>query len=185
MTAKRDKTRKARRARGFEHTSGLLRERIRTVGEKRGFAVTRLLTHWHEIAGPDIAPIARPVKVGYGRQGLGATLTVLVSGAQAPLVEMQKERIRERVNACYGYNAIARLRLTQTAPDGFAEGQAGFAPAPRPEHGPEPAQDRRLRRKASEVSGVVRDPHLRAALEALGRTVLERDRTRTGSKDDD
>ena len=185
MTAKRDKTRKGRRARGFEHTAGLLRERIRVAGEKRGFAVTRLLTHWQEIAGPDIAPIARPVKVGYARQGLGATLTVLVTGAQAPLVEMQKERIRERVNACYGYNAIARLRITQTAPDGFAEGQADFAPAARPSPGPAGAQDHRLRHKANEVSGAVRDPQLRAALEALGRNVLEREQTRKGSKDDE
>ncbi|TMV57313.1 DUF721 domain-containing protein, partial [Thioclava sp. BHET1] len=50
--------------RGFEQTSGLLKERIRAAGETRGFAVTRLLTHWAEIVGPEIAPLAVPVKVG-------------------------------------------------------------------------------------------------------------------------
>ena len=37
-------SRKGRRMRGFEATSGLLKDRIRTAGESRGFAVTRLLT---------------------------------------------------------------------------------------------------------------------------------------------
>ena len=53
-----------RRIRGFEATSGLLRDQIRKVGESRGFAVARLLTHWPEIAGEDMARITRP---GQGR----------------------------------------------------------------------------------------------------------------------
>ena len=48
------------------------------------------------------------------------------------MVQMQLPKLRERVNACYGYNAISRILLTQTAPTGFAEGQAEFAPAPKP-----------------------------------------------------
>eukprot|EP00581_Thalassiosira_minuscula_P039407 CAMPEP_0184474250 /NCGR_PEP_ID=MMETSP0740-20130409/132953_1 /TAXON_ID=385413 /ORGANISM="Thalassiosira miniscula, Strain CCMP1093" /LENGTH=61 /DNA_ID=CAMNT_0026851415 /DNA_START=16 /DNA_END=198 /DNA_ORIENTATION=+ len=53
--------------RGFARTSKLLNEQIRKAGESRGFAVSRLLTHWEEIAGPDLAAMARPVNVGYGR----------------------------------------------------------------------------------------------------------------------
>ena len=44
-----------RRVRGFEATSGLLKDQIRKVGESRGFAVARLLTHWPEIAGEEMA----------------------------------------------------------------------------------------------------------------------------------
>ncbi|TCO73285.1 DUF721 domain-containing protein [Rhodovulum euryhalinum] len=160
-----------RRMRGFERTASLLSTRIRKVGEKRGFAVARVLTHWTEIVGEDIARICRPVDVKYGREGFGATLTVLTSGANAPLLEMQKETIRAKVNACYGYSAIARIRLTQTAPTGFAEGQAEFAPAPKAApRAPEPA----VLDRASELSGEVQDTGLRAALEALGRNVLSR-----------
>ena len=82
-------TRSPRRMRGFERASGLLSTRIREVGEKRGFAVSRLLTHWAEIVGADVAAVARPVNVSYGRS-IGATLTVLTTGAQAPMLEMQK-----------------------------------------------------------------------------------------------
>ncbi|MBT8476137.1 MAG: DUF721 domain-containing protein, partial [Alphaproteobacteria bacterium] len=88
-----------KRAKGFRRTSSLLGKQIREAGESRGFAVSRLLTHWAEVAGPEIAAIARPVEVSYGRAGIGATLTVLTSGAQAPMLEMQKETLRERVNA--------------------------------------------------------------------------------------
>lgn len=120
-----------RRQRGFEPTGGLLKQQIRSAGESRGFAVARLLTHWAEVAGADLGRITRPVKVGYGREGMGATLTLLTTGAMAPMVEMQKERLRERVNAVYGYAAISRILLTQTAATGFAEGQAEFTPAPK------------------------------------------------------
>jgi hypothetical protein len=104
--------------RGFEPAFGLMARRCAHAGESRGFAVARLLTHWAEVAGEDLARITRPVKVGYGREGLGATLTAAGAAApMAPMVEMQKERLRERVNAVYGYNAISRIVLTQTAAD--------------------------------------------------------------------
>ncbi|MDF0602471.1 DUF721 domain-containing protein [Psychromarinibacter sp. C21-152] len=162
-----------RRMRGFERASGLLSTRIREVGEKRGFAVSRLLTHWAEIVGEETAAIARPVNVSYARGGFGATLTVLTTGANAPMLEMQKDRLREKVNACYGYSAIARIRITQTAPTGFAEGQAQFAPAPKAEP---KAPDPELRRAASEAAAPVSDDGLRRALEALGENVLSRHR---------
>lgn len=161
--------------RGFKRTASVLSERIRRAGESRGFAVSRLLTHWPEIAGPDIAAIARPAKIGYGRGGLGATLTLLTTGAHAPMLEMQKEPLREKVNAVYGYNAISRVRITQTAPDGFAEGQAVFAtrPAPVPDPGPDPA----IAARAAKTAGPVHDTDLRAALERLGCNVLSKQET--------
>lgn len=160
-----------RRKRGFERTASLLKGPIRSVGEQRGFTVTRLLTHWNEIVGEETAQTARPVNVHYGRQGLGATLTVLTTGSMAPLLEMQKEKIREKVNACYGYAAISRIRLTQTAPTGFAEGQAQFTPAPKASPR---APDARMKGKARDLADGVTDPNLRAALENLGCNVLNR-----------
>jgi len=157
---------------GFKRTSSLLQDKIRAAGETRGFAVTRLLTHWVEIMGEDIAAIARPVDVKYGRQGFGATLTVLTTGAQAVMLEMQKERIRERVNATYGYNAIARVRITQTSATGFSEGQASFAHKAKAK--PDAAPDPELLRAAQEVASPIADEGLRAALEALGRNVLSK-----------
>lgn len=167
----KDEKTTVRRSRGFERTARLLQSRIREVGESRGFAVTRLLTHWEEIVGPAVATIARPVDVKYGRDGFGATLTILTTGAQAPMLEMQKEKLREKVNAVYGHTAIARVRITQTAPTGFSEGQVAFtrpaAPAPAK---PDPARTAKARDIASDIGS----DDLRAALEALGNNILAR-----------
>ncbi|MBI1220202.1 MAG: DUF721 domain-containing protein [Rhodobacteraceae bacterium] len=166
-----------RRMRGFEPAAGLLKDRLRTAGESRGFAVTRLLTQWAEIVGDDIAANAVPVKIGYGRGGLGATLTLLTTGARAPMLEMQKDRIRDRVNACYGYAAIARVMITQTAATGFAEGQVAFGAAPAAETTKPSAE---AVQAATEAARPVHDPGLRAALEALGQNVLTRSGQRKG-----
>ncbi len=156
---------------GFKRTASVLGERIRRAGESRGFAVSRLLTHWAEIAGAEIAQVARPVKVSYARGGFGATLTILTTGAQAPMLEMQKEQLRAKVNAVYGYNAISRVRITQTAPAGFAEGQAQFEP-PAPVGKPTPAP--KVIARAAQLADPVLNDDLREALERLGRNVLSK-----------
>jgi hypothetical protein len=165
-----------RRTRGFEAASGLLKDQVRTAGESRGFAVARLLTHWAEIAGEDMARVTRPVKVGYGREGMGASLTLLTTGPMAPIVEMQKEKLREKVNAVYGYAAISRILLTQTAATGFAEGQAEFMAAPKAKPAPDPA----LMAEAARTVAPIQNESLRAALEALGQNILNRRKSKEG-----
>ena len=108
-------TDKVRRLRGFVSTASLVRTPVRKAAEGRGFAVTRLLTHWDEVAGPDLAPLCRPDRISYGKGGFGATLRLWASGAAAPLVQMQLATLKDRINALYGYNAIARITLSQTS----------------------------------------------------------------------
>lgn len=163
-----------RRRRGFEPAFGLMKDPVRLAGETRGFAVTRLLTHWAEVAGADLASRTRPVKVSYGREGLGATLTLLVKATEAPMVQMSLPQLKDRVNAVYGYAAVAHIHLTQTAPTGFAEGQADFSPAPkagaRVDLKPDPATQARAKTVAEKVA----DPDLRTALELLAQNILTR-----------
>ena len=166
------------RRKGFTRAATLLGGQIRSAGESRGFAVTRLLTHWAEIAGEELARVSRPVEVSYGREGFGATLSLLTTGANAPMLEMQKEKLRERVNAVYGYNAISRVRITQTHATGFAEGQASFEHRPAPKRPPEP--DRAVKAAAAEVAAPVGDEALRRALEALGQNILSRSKRQKG-----
>ncbi|WP_371685714.1 MULTISPECIES: DUF721 domain-containing protein [Tabrizicola] len=158
------------RMRGFEPAFGLVKDAIRAASESRGFAVARLLTHWAEVAGPEMAAKTRPVKISYGKGGMGATLTLLVKATEAPMVQMALPVLKERVNAVYGYNAISHIHLTQTAATGFAEGQAEFAPAPRASPKPDPA----VRTRAQETTAGVADPGLRSALEQLAQNILTR-----------
>ena len=160
--------------RGFSRAVSLMQTRIRQASESRGFAVSRLLTHWEEIVGKDAAAIARPVNVSYAKGGMGATLTLLTTGANAPILEMQKEQIREKVNQCYGYSAISRIRVTQTAPTGFAEGQVAFDYKAKAE---KPAPDPKVIEAAREVAGGVTNENLRLALETLAANVLAKRKT--------
>ena len=157
---------------GFKRTDSLLSGQIRRASETRGFAQSRLLTQWEEIAGADIAAIAQPVEIGYGRGGLGATLTLLSTGANAPMLEMQKDKLRRKVNAVYGYNAIARIRITQTAATGFAEGKVAFGHKPAAAAGP--ALDPQLRQQAAQTAAPVADEGLREALARLGENILNK-----------
>ena len=163
----------AHRMRGFEPAFGLMKEAVRSAGESRGFAVARLLTHWAEAVGEEMARKTRPVKIGYGKGGMGATLTLLVKAAEAPMVQMALPQLKDRVNAVYGYAAISHIHLTQTAATGFAEGQAEFTPAPKPAKHPDPA----MTAKAHAVAEGVTDPTLRSALEQLAQNILTRPRT--------
>jgi hypothetical protein len=128
------------------------------------------LTHWPEVVGEAIAKIATQVNVSYSKGGMGATLTLLTTGAQAPMLEMQKEQIREKVNACYGYRAISRVRVTQTAPTGFADGRVAFAPAPKVKKIPSQS----VKSTAKSLSEGIESDNLRAALAALGANVLNK-----------
>jgi len=155
-----------RSKRGFVHAAGLTSFQIRKATSSRGFSEARLLTHWDEIVGPTLADVTRPSKVSFAKEGLGATLTILTSGARAPEVQMQLPDIRARVNAVYGYNAISRVRISQV--DRHSE----FAEAPKPfvYETPElPAEE-------LEALGLdnVKDEGLRDALESLSKSVLTR-----------
>lgn len=160
------------RKRGFTRTSSLLSGRIRDVSASRGFAQSRLLTHWEETVGPDIAKISRPVEVTYGgKGGFGATLVLLTTGANAPILEMEKTKLRERVNAVYGYAAISRIRITQTAPIGFSDGKVAFEHATKNDPaGP----SRQAKKAAAEEVAPVQDDGLRAALEQLGAHIISK-----------
>jgi hypothetical protein len=161
------RTDETRRGRGFRSAASLVERRIRDAGQTRGFLVTRLITHWAEIVGDDLARLARPANVSH-RRGIGGTLSLLCSGSAAPMVQMQIPRIIEKVNACYGYAAISHVRVTQTAPEGFAEPAVAFRADP-------PAAPRPDVEAPGAAEGVL-DPELREALQTLAANVRARRR---------
>ncbi|MFD2813574.1 DUF721 domain-containing protein [Paracoccus aerius] len=140
--------------------------------------MARLLTHWPEIAGPQLSAMTRPVRISHQRGGFGATLTLLTTGPAAPLVEMQLPQLRERVNACYGYNAVQRIMLTQTAATGFAEGRAVFAAAPAQPAAPDP----HVRQQADQIASQFDDPALAEAIARLALNIATK-RHRNHRKD--
>lgn len=157
----------ARRARGFTRAGGLIESQMRTAAARRGFAQARLIALWPEIAGPELAPLAAPVRLARARGPAGGLLTLAVSGARAPQVQMLIPILRDRVNAALGPGTVARIQLTH-APAGPAE------PAP-PARVAEPEPPPDLGPVAESLS-TIGDGELRSALETLARNVVIRAR---------
>jgi hypothetical protein len=166
-----------RKARGFLHAAALSSDHVRSAFSRRGFAESRVLTEWDAIVGEALAPLCRPVKVSYSAGGFGATLIAMTSGARAPEVEMLGPRIIERVNAFYGYRAISRFKVVQTArgmgAGGFAEPSRGFDRGGAAKPIPRPVSEEQARAVAGAVLAVESDA-LRGALDRLGRNIISR-----------
>ena len=140
----------------------------RKAFEKFGFSAANLITDWAAIVGRDLAAVTAPERLKWPRQvergeddaapaakgRPGATLVLRVDGAQALTVQYGARQIIERINAYFGYAAVAELRIIQ-APVG-----AGLLPA-------KPEQRPRLEPLTAEVAGVA-DAGLRDALGRLG-----------------
>lgn len=153
---------------GFRSGASLAQPYVQRASEERGFALARLLTHWAEVVGAQTAAMCQPARVSYARKGLGATLVVNTFGANAPMVQAQSETIRTAVNACYGYNAVTRVKVAQVGPDQL------HPPKPKKKHAivPSKAAQDRARSTVRDIS----DPGLRQALEQLGGNILTRPR---------
>ena len=81
---------------------------------KQGFAARELVTRWAEIAGPEIARHAEPLKIQWPRPVEGqpqepATLVLRVEGPMALEIQHKSDVILERVNRFLGWSAVGRL----------------------------------------------------------------------------
>ena len=159
----KDKT--ARRFRGFRHAGVLIAPQTQAAATRRGYAEARLKALWPDIAGAEIAAIARPLKLSTPRGPAGGLLTLGVAGANGPRVQMLLPLIRERVNAAFGPRAVGRIQITQ----------APFSPAPAPAP-PAPPREAPDISELNEPLSSIGDADLRAALETLARNVLSRTR---------
>ena len=93
----------------------------------RGFATTSLLSEWGTIVGAELAQFTMPDRVIWpkrrdeaqvadapkGHRVEGATLVLRVEGPRAIEVQHRSGQILERVNAYFGYRAIAEMRILQ------------------------------------------------------------------------
>lgn len=107
--------------------------------EKYGFAAAALITDWAVIVGNEVAGYTAPERLKWprgveiggdveeGAQGRpGATLIVRVEPARALDVQYKAQQLIERINAHFGYGAVAELRILQ-APLPKRTGRAGEA----------------------------------------------------------
>jgi hypothetical protein len=120
-----------------------------------GFVQSAVVSRWPEIVGERYARVSSPESIRFpaGRK-YGGTLTLLVEGAHAPLMQHLTPVIMERVNRFFGYEAVSKLVFRQGRPVAPPE-----APK-RPQLRPIPAE-------LGEGLREIADPELRACLESL------------------
>lgn len=138
-----------------------------TAFRKFGFVHSSIVTRWPEIVGAKLARATSPVALRFpqGKRADG-TLTLAVAGAQAPLVQHVLPDIIARVNAYFGYAAVARIRIEQGRP----VKPATKAPLPVVDPGV-PAATIPL----SPGLAAIADPELRSVLEGLATSLAKRD----------
>ncbi|MGP8121168.1 MAG: DUF721 domain-containing protein [Xanthobacteraceae bacterium] len=144
--------------------SVLLGGAINELFARQGFASRELVTRWAEIAGPEIAMHAQPLKIQWPRPVEGqppepATLVLRVEGPMALEIQHTSDVIIGRVNRFFGWNAVGRLALRQ----------APLSRPPRriPRKGPDAGEVARV----AETLGAVEDDSLRTALARLGASI--------------
>jgi hypothetical protein len=80
---------------------------------RAGFSDATLVLRWDEIAGPELARIARPLKWSEGPSG--GTLTLKAEPGAALFLQHETRSLCERINAYFGRQAVTKLRFAQGA----------------------------------------------------------------------
>jgi hypothetical protein len=126
-----------------------------------GFVQSSIVSRWREIVGARYAAVSAPESIRFppGRKSAG-TLTLVVEGAHAPMLQHVAPAIQERVNQFFGYEAVARVAIRQGLVQVEKRKSRAAPPSLRPVTLPVDMKDS-LRDIA--------DPELRECLESLAR----------------
>ena len=142
--------------RGHARAAGDIAGEVSGMAFKRfGFVQGAVVSRWKEIVGERYARVSLPESIRFpaGRKS-GGTLTLLVEGAHAPLMQHLAPMIVERVNRFFGYPAVERVA--------FRQGRAPAPPARPVRQAPAPVP-----RELGDGLRDIADPELRACLESL------------------
>lgn len=145
--------------------------------QKFGFSTAALLTDWRAIVGEELARHTRPHKLKWPRAvetygetpaeqsgRPGATLFLQVDAARALDVQYRTRQIIERINAYFGYRAIADMRIEQVP-----------IAAEKPSAAPRDVVAAKSAKPGVTVDlGQISDVRLRAALERVQKAMARR-----------
>jgi hypothetical protein len=141
---------------GHARAAGELVADISGVAFKRfGFVQGAVVSRWAEIVGDRYAKVSTPESIRFpGGHKSGGTLSLIVEGAHAPLMQHLTPLIVERVNRFFGYEAVDKIAFRQGRIAARAAKVTRPTPAPVP-------------RELGEGLRAIADPELRACLESL------------------
>ena len=165
----RSKAGPKRRTQGPVPLAKTLPQITKRVLGNRGFAEGGLVNDWTAIVGEEIARRSLPKKLTFprGRERQDGTLILRVESGFATELQYLEGPLLERINAFFGYRAVARLRLQQGP---VAQRKKSRRP-------PAPALSKAEEKALSAKISVIEDEELRAALMEPGRAVHRLDKS--------
>lgn len=141
---------------------------------RKYIALGRIVTHWPDIIGEDMAQRAQPMKIHYRKAAAdkdgkkpkaaksAATLEIGATSADCAVLQMQKGVILERINQVFGDAWVADIKFTHVAPD--------KKPAPKARKKPLNEEEQKY---LAEMLEEVADPDIKQRLDRLGKAILE------------
>lgn len=165
MTTNGGQRRTVREARGPRPVGVAAGRVARPLIRRRGLAEAGVVADWPRIVGEETAAWTRPerLRVARGSGVAGGVLHLRVASGRAPELQHREPILIERINAYFGYRAVARLKIVQ----GLDTPDTAPTPPPRPlSEGEQQAIDRQVE--------AIYDDGLRTSLAALGRALATR-----------
>ena len=143
-----------------ESLSDFVEAAIGPAARRRGLAATTLIADWPLVVGERLAVRCQPVKLAFapGRQS-GGTLHLHAAASAALDLQFSERQVVERVNAHYGFAAVARLKIIQSPP---------VRPIVRPRRPPRSLPSSEQVAKLKTDTDRIDDPQLAEALLRLG-----------------
>jgi hypothetical protein len=172
------KSPEAPRSRRARAVADMLPDVGRAAFRRFGFVQSSVVSRWREIVGERYAGVSSPESIRFppGKKSAGV-LTLVVEGAHAPMMQHVAPAIVERVNAFFGYPAVARVAFRQGIVQSARAKARGAPPSLRPFGvglipGP-PDEAREIPGDLGDSLREISDPELRACLESLARGLAD------------
>ena len=144
--------------------STMIEPMVAPSANERGFAISRLISHWHDIVG-DTAAWCRPADIHFPRGSRNnGTLKLQIASGRGPQAQAMSAQIIDQVNAAFGYQAVGRITLWQNLPPSTPK---------TPPKKPATISDAPDIWTLDEKLKHIKSPELRAALRRLGGPVGE------------
>ena len=94
--------------------STMIEPMVAPSARERGFAISRIITHWHQTVG-DLSDWCRPADIHFPRGSRNnGTLKLQIASGRGPQAQAMSPQIIDAVNASFGYRAVDRITIVQS-----------------------------------------------------------------------
>lgn len=135
---------------------------VSPVFKVRGFMEGKIITHWSQVVGDQMAQMALPEKITFPKgKRIEGTLHLHVTSSGALLLHYAQDLLLEQINTFFGYKALSKLRMIH----GFSPSrEISLKTTP-------PSLSQTEKDWLKEQTSSVIDEDLQACLESLGKTL--------------